>query len=164
MNPKLFGFAVVLFLHNLFAAVWMGGMITTLLSFSPAVREVLGAGPQTKKIMSTYQKKQGILVYISIVGLALTGVLLSNRSPEFVRLFSFGNPYSIALSLKHIIVLIMIAIALYRSLVLGRQKGPSSPAREKLNIRLLIINVVLAVLVILDSAVVTALATRPPGA
>jgi len=164
MNPKLFGFAVILFLHNLFTIIWMGGMITALLSFSPAVKEVLGAGPQTKKVMTSFQEKQSIWVYISIAGLVLTGLLLSKRSPEFVRLFAFSNPYSTVLSLKHILVLIMIGIALYRSLVLARQKGPASPAKEKLSIRLLIINVVLAVLVILGSAMVSALAVPLPGA
>jgi putative copper export protein len=164
MPPKLIGFVLITFLHNLFTVIWLGGMIVTSLAYMPAVKDALGAGPQMKKVMFAFQKKQSVWVYISMAGLILTGLLMGKRSPEFVQLFSLSNPYSIALTLKHVTVLIMMGIALYRVLVLGRQKGPSSPGKEKLNASLLLVNVVLAVLVLLNSAVVSALAMPLPGA
>jgi len=163
MSAKIIVFILITFLHELFTVIWMGGMIVTLLSYMPAVKDALGPGPQTKKVMVLFQKKQSVWVYVSMIGLILTGLLMNNRSPQFVRLFSLSNPFSIALTIKHLIVLIMIGIALYRALVLGRQKGPSSPAKEKLNVRLLVINVTLAVLVLLNSAVVSALAMPLSG-
>ena len=163
MPAKLIVFTLISFFHDLFTVIWMGGMIVTFLAYMPAVKDALGAGPQTKKVMSSFQKKQSTWVYISMAGLILTGLLMNKRSPEFVRLFSLSNPYSIALTIKHVMVLVMIGIALYRALVLGRQKGPSSPGKEKLNARLLLINVILAVLVLLNSAVVSALAMPLPG-
>ena len=201
MSPQIILFATISFLHSLFTVIWMGGMIVTLLAYSPAVRSALGPGPQTKKVMGTYKKKQRIWVWISMAGLVITGFLMSRRSPEFVQFFSFSNPYSIALSIKHIIVIVMIGIALYRSIVLapksmpagqpggapgqagkpqpggkpGKQPGgkpgmqpggPQSAAaakREKLNVTLLVINVILAVLVLFNSAMVSALATPFPG-
>ena len=169
-------------------------MIVTLLSYMPAVKDALGAGPQAKKVLGVFKEKQRIWVYISMAGLVITGFLMSRRSPEFVQFFSFSNPYSIALSIKHIIVIVMIGIALYRSIVLvskpmamagpggkpgkiqgqqsGKQPGqqpgggPASAAaakREKLNFTLLVINVILAVLVLFNSAMVSALATPFPG-
>ncbi len=179
MDPKVFTFSIVLFLHNLFTVVWMGGMIVNAISFMPSVRSTLGPGPEMKKVMAAFRKRQSLFVYISMVGLIVTGFLMSRRSPEFVRLFAFSNPFSIALSLKHILVLIMIGIALYRALILGRQQppapqgkkqpGPGQPGqppkpgagpsgKEKLNALLLSINAVLAVVVLLLSAFVSAMA------
>jgi putative copper export protein len=112
--------------------------------------------------MAAFQKRQSTWVYISIVGLILTGLLMTNRSPEFEQLFGFGNPYMAALSIKHILVLVMIGITLYRSLILGRAQGPSSQQKERLNAKLLLANVVLAFSVLLASGFVAALA-RPLG-
>lgn len=162
MTAKLIVFALVSFFHDLFTAIWIGGLIVTGLVFMPVVKDVLGAGPQTKKIMATFQKKQSVWVYISMTGLLLTGLLMNNRSPEFEHLFAFSNPYSIALSIKHILVLAMIGISLYRALVLGKEKGPSSPAKERLNTQLLLTNITLAFLVLLTSGFVAALA-KPLG-
>ena len=201
MSSKLIGFAIISFLHDLFTVIWMGGMMVTLFAYTPAVKEALGAGPQMKKVMGAFKKKQRIWVWVSMAGLILTGILMSRRSPDFVQWFSFSNPYSIALSIKHIIVIVMVGIALYRSIVLapkampvpgpdgapgpgGKQPGAKQPGgkpgmkpgmqpggpqsaaaakREKLNFSLLVINVILAVLVLFNSAVVSALAMPIPG-
>jgi uncharacterized membrane protein len=180
MATKLVLFTTISFLHNLFTAIWMGGMMVALIAYLPAVKEVLGPGPQSKKIMGRFQKKLRIWVYISIVMLIITGILMSRRSPDFAGWFSFATSYSAALSVKHIMVLVMIAISLYRSLVLtpkapampqaGAVPGKGTPrpdkaaaGREKLSATLLLTNVVLAVLVLLNSAVVQALALRMPG-
>ena len=197
MPSKLIGFAIISFLHDLFTVIWMGGMIVTLFAYTPAAKEALGAGPQMKKVMGAFKKKQRVWVWVSMAGLILTGILMSRRSPNFVHWFSFSNPYSIALSIKHIIVIVMVGIALYRSIVLapkampmgqpdraagagGKQPGAQQPAgkpgmkpggpqaaaaakREKLNLTLLVINVILAVLVLFNSAMVSALAMPLPG-
>jgi putative copper export protein len=162
MAAKTIVFALVSFFHDLFTAIWMGGLIVTAIAFMPSVKAVLGASPQTKKVMSAFQKRQSTWVYISIAGLILTGLLMTNRSPEFKRLFGFGNPYMAALTIKHILVLAMIGVTLYRSLVLGHAQEPSSKQTELLNVKLLFANVVLAFSVLLASGFVTALA-RPLG-
>jgi putative copper export protein len=151
------GLAIVIFLHDLFTAVWIGGLIVLSVTVFPSLKEVLGSNVQTKKLAATIQKRQSLLVYISIVGLIVTGILQARRDPSFVGLFRAGNSYSMVLTVKHVLVLAMIAIALLRSLVLGR--APSTPAREKLNTRLLLANVVLGVAVLLTSGFTAALAS-----
>ena len=158
MTGKIIVFALVSFFHNLFTAIWMGGLIVTALAFMPSVKSVLGANPQTKKVMAAFQKRQSVWVYISIIGLIMTGLLMSNRSPAFEQLFGFGNPYMIALTIKHILVLGMIGISLYRSLANSNPRGSSLAAKERLNARLLLINIVLAFAVLLTSGFVAALA------
>ena len=163
MDPKLIVFAIITFLHDLFTAVWIGGLITLGLTVLPSAKKVLGKGPEMKKLMDAIQKRLSVLVYVSIVGLLLTGLLQANRAAEFQGLFSFANTYSIFLSLKHVLVLAMIAITLYRSLVLGRRTGPSTPAQEKLSVKLLLLNMVLGIAVLLHSGFGAALAAVPPA-
>ncbi|MBA4384410.1 MAG: hypothetical protein C0410_06715 [Anaerolinea sp.] len=158
MTVQTLVFAFVTFLHDLFTVIWMGGLIVTVISYLPSLKEALGPGPQVKKVMSAFQNRQSIWVYISMGGLILTGLLLSNRNPEFDSLFGFGNAYTVALSIKHILVILMIGITLYRSLILSRPQAVMTPEKEQLSFKLLIINVFLAVAVLFSSGLVSALA------
>lgn len=150
------GFAIVTFLHDLFTVIWIGGLIVLGVTVFPAMKAVLESAPQTKKLASTIQKRQSVLVYISIVGLIVTGILQARGDPSFLGLFRVGNSYAMALTVKHILVLAMIAVALVRSLVLGR--GSATPSRENLSARLLLLNIVLGVAVLLASGFTAAFA------
>ncbi len=162
--PEEFVFAIVTFLHDLFTAVWIGGLITLGITVLPSVKKVLGMGPQTKELMDAIQKRMSVLVYVSIVGLVLTGLLLSNRSPAFQGLFSFANTYATVLSLKHVLVLAMIAVALLRSVVFGRRSKPPAPSQEKVKVGLLFLNIALGIGVLLLSGFASALAAGLPPA
>jgi len=159
--PKQVVFAMVTFLHDLFTAVWIGGLITLGLTIFPAARRTLGKGPQMKGLMDAIQKRLSVLVYVSIVGLVLTGVLLGSRAPASNGLFRFGNAYSTLLTFKHLVVVAMIGITLYRSLVLGRWRGPTTPSEEKLSAGLLFVNVALGVVVLLLSGFAAAFSVSP---
>lgn len=163
MTAKIIVFALISFFHNLFTAIWMGGLIVTILAFLPAVKETLGAGPQVKKVMMAFQRRQSVWVYVSMAGLILTGLLMTNRSPEFESLFAFGNPYSVALSIKHILVVVMIGISLYRTLALGNAQSGTNPKKERLSVQLLLMNAALAVVVLLISGFTSALANALAG-
>lgn len=146
--PKQIVFAIVTFLHDLFTVIWVGGLITLGVVVLPSARKVLGMGPDTKKLMDVIQRRLSVMVYISIAGLLATGLLLSNRSPAFQGLFRFGNAYSFVLAFKHLLVLLMVGVALLRSLALRRVSGP---AQERLKAALLFLNIALGVLVLILS-------------
>jgi putative copper export protein len=129
----------------------------------PSARKVLGKGPQMKQLMDAIQKRLSGLVYVSIVGLVVTGLLLSNRAPTFGGLFHLRNPYSAVLTIKHILVLGMVGITLYRSLILGRRSEPATPTQEKLSVALLLLNMVLGIGVLLLSGFSAALGSAPPA-
>ena len=160
MAAKTLVFAFVSFFHDLFTVIWMGGLVVTVLSYIPALKEALGPGPQIKKVMMAFQKRQSIWVYVSMGGLILTGLLMSNRNPEFEHLFGFGNTYSVTLSIKHILVILMIGITLYRSLILNRNQAMLTQEKERLSFQLLIINAITAIAVLFTSGMVAAL-TQP---
>lgn len=161
MSINIIVFALITFLHDLFTAVWIGGLITLGLSVLPSAKNVLGKGPQTKKLMDTIQKRNSVLVYVSMIGLVITGLLQANRSPVFEGLFSFGNAYSATLAVKHIFVITMIAISLYRSLGLRKT---STPNQEKLKASLLILNIILGISILLLSGFAVALSSGIPSA
>ncbi len=162
MSNELIVFALITFLHDLFTVVWIGGLITLGLITLPSVRKVLGEGSQTQALVDAIQRRQSVWVYISIVGLLVTGMLQARGNPAFQGLFSVGNAYSIALTLKHIFVIVMIAIALYRSLAFGRRREPMSPSQTKQSARLLLLNIILGVVVLLVSGFLVAFASTMP--
>jgi putative copper export protein len=150
MNANI-GSALIVFLHDLFTAVWIGGLVAIALTALPASRRVLGKGPQLKQLMDEIMKRQSLLVYISMFGLAITGLLQAKQGGQFEGLFSFGNSYSTVLSLKHLIMLSMVAIALVRTLVLGKPSRSGNQQSDRLSIALLYLNVALGVVVLLLS-------------
>jgi putative copper export protein len=160
--PRQVVFAIVVFLHDLFTAIWIGGLITLALTVLPSARQVLGKGPQMKKLLDAIQKRLSVLIYVSIIGLILTGMLLANRNPAFEGLFHFGSAYSTVLSLKHIAVLLMIGVVLFRGLGLGRRREPLTPSQEKLNMGLLLANAALGIVVLLFSSLGVAYGSPPP--
>lgn len=159
MPTKTIVFGLVTFLHDLFTAAWIGGLITLGFSVMPSVKKILEKGPQTKKVMDEIQKRHMVLVYTSIIGLVLTGLLQANRSTAYMGLFSFGNAYSAVLAAKHILVIAMIAIALYRSLALAKT---TTPKQEKLKRVLMMSNIVFGIIILLLSGFATALSSSIP--
>ncbi|MBN1399391.1 MAG: hypothetical protein JXA74_01060 [Anaerolineae bacterium] len=154
--------ALVIFAHDLFTVIWVGGLITMALVLLPAIKSSLGLKPEARKLLAAIQSRLRVMIYVSMAGLVLSGVLLSRRASQFLGAFSFGNPYSAALAIKHLLVTAMGAIALYRSLALGRAQGAPRPDRERLGAVLLVLNAALGVLVLLLSAFSAALASVPP--
>ncbi len=150
--PKQTVFTIVLFVHNLCTVLWIGGMMALGFTVMPASKQVLGMGPQTKRLMDTIQKRLSRIIYVCIVLLIVTGLLMAKRSPAFHGLFHFGNPYATALSIKHILTILMVVIALVRSVVLGPKEGPSAPQQEKLKSTLLFANIILGLIVLFLSA------------
>ena len=161
MPTKQIVSGLVTFLHDLFTAAWIGGLLTLVLSVLPAARKLLGK-QETQRLMDAIQDRLSIVVYVSMVGLAATGMLLSNRSPNFAGLFGFATPYATVLSLKHLAMIAMVAVALVRSLVLPRIKRPA-PERAKLSLALLFTNLGLGVLVLLLTGFLSALGAAPPA-
>jgi len=149
--------AMEIFLHDLFTVIWIGGLFTLGVIVLPAVKKVLEKGPQTKAFMGAIQKRLGLLVYLSMAGLIITGLQLAKHAPSFQGLFSFENQYAIFLSLKHLLVLAMVAAALFRSLFLNQARTLSVQSREKWSGLVLALNIILGIGVLLLSGFSAAL-------
>lgn len=149
------GFAVMKVIHDLATAVWVGGLIVLAAVIVPAMRATVGKVPQARTVLDAIQRRLTLFVYPSMAVLVASGLLLARHSPAFRGLFSFQNTYSALLAVKHVLVVLMIAIGLFRSLVLVR----GAAGREPLKMALLYVNMVLALFVLVVSGLGAALAT-----
>jgi uncharacterized membrane protein len=159
--PKWAVFGLVTFLHDLFSVVWIGGLVTLGLIVIPVARAALGKGPQMKALLQGIRRRLSVFVYVSMIGLLVTGILLSRRSPAFQGLFAMGNPYALVLGIKHILVVAMVVIALLRSIILAKVRGLAAPVRERVDIALLYVNMLLGIIVLALSGFVAALGAAP---
>lgn len=159
MAPKQLVFGIVTALHDLFTAAWIGGLLTLVLSVLPAAKRTLGMEP-TQRLMDAIQKRMSVVTYVSMVGLAVTGLLLSNRASGFTGLFAFGTRYAALLSLKHIAMLLMVGLALLRSLGLARLNLPVV-RKQKLSLGLLVGTLVLGVAVLVLTGLLAAVGAAP---
>jgi putative copper export protein len=151
--PNLVLPIAVVFLHNLFTAVWVGGLIVLGAVILPVTSKTLGRGAKTKELIDKIQDRLSTLVYISMVGLLGTGMLLAKRAPQFEGLFSFANGYSTVLAIKHVLVILMIVIALFRRIALKQRGDQLQPKRRKFGVALLYVNIAVGTLVLLLSGI-----------
>jgi len=152
------------FLHNVFTALWIGGMLTLAFTVLPAMRKVLGKSKETQALNSMIKKKLSVLTYISIVGLIITGLLMSNRavlSGLSTGFLSFGNEYSILMSIKHLLYFVMIFLSLFRSQIVDRVKKFTPEQKQKLNMLTLLLNILAGLAVLFLSSYVSVLAGLP---
>ena len=109
----------------------MGGLIVLGVVILPVTSNTLGRGAKTKELIDKIQDRLSTLVYISMVGLLGTSMLLAKREPQFEGLFSFTKGYSIVLAIKHILVILMIVVALFRRIALKQRGRPTATETQK---------------------------------
>ena len=147
-------FPIIRFLHDLFTAVWVGGLVLMSLVILPALKK----NPQVKEpkvAIGAIQNRLKIFAIISMVGLVLTGLLLSNKTSEFSGLFNFSNAFSLMLSIKHILMILMSIFAMVR-LALNKQKEKQLTSKlEKASAMVLFINTLVALVVLFLSAYIS---------
>ena len=157
MNPQLLIPTVVTTLHNLFTAIWVGGMIVLALAVLPALRKTTTDGKLRLPIAMAVQKRLRILAIISMAGLALTGMILTKRSPAAGALFQFGTPYASSLAIKHILMILMILTAVLRSAVNQQLIKAPAPKIENRSTVLLLLNIIFGIGVLFFSALLAVL-------
>jgi len=149
---------LVTFLHDLFTAIWIGGLIILGTTIFPAIRK---QKQQNRELANSIQKRLNTIVLVSIIGLWITGMLLANRSTAFTGLFNVSNTYSLAMAIKHILVILMTTLALVRTRFVVRTKKITDPSTEKLGALLLICNIILGIAVLLLSGYTATIANLP---
>ena len=142
---------LVKFLHDLFTATWIGGLFTLAIVVLPSIKKTMGMNPESKKLIMTIRKRLNGIVWISIIGLLVTGILLSNSSPLFSGLFSIADEYAILLTIKHIVIALMVIIVLVRGHVLPRMTNAPPQKIEKISKVLMMLNLVFGIVVLLLS-------------
>lgn len=154
MSAKVLIPGMIIFLHDMFTALWIGGLGFMAIVLIPGIRQSGLEKPQIKKTLQMIRKRFKWIVVTSIIGLFVTGLILTNRSELAPSVFSFANTFSVLLSIKHILTLIMI-ISVVIQTVLGK-KGKSSSS-------LTLSNFIFGVAVVLLSGITAAISSAPGG-
>ena len=150
MNPVVI--VIVKFLHDLFTAVWIGGLLLITLTLFPALKKTLGHSAETEKIMDAVMMKQGKLVVLAVIVLTLTGMLLARSSGNVTGLMRFDSQYASLLSIKHILMIVMVVVAFSRLFGFRGLASQPNKDRKKLSLLLLHLNTLVGVAVLFLSA------------
>jgi len=153
--------SIINFLHDLFTAIWIGGMLALAFAVLPSLWKILGKSKETEAIHASIKKRLSALVYISIIGLLVTGILMS-RQAAMVGLttgfLSFETEYATLLSIKHILYFVMIFLSIFRSQIIDRVRSFSPPMKMRLNAMTLGLNILAGLAVLFLSGYLGALA------
>lgn len=155
--PKAIVFGLIRSLHNVFTAMWIGGLLTTAFTFMPVFKEAKEKIKGLGGVLVAYQKRLGTVALISIIGLWITGLLLGKQSPAYSGFMNFSNTYNILLSVKHLLIFVMILVAIYRRFVLGKNIQSFDAKQQKIYGTLLMVNTLLGVVVLFLSGISSAM-------
>mgnify|MGYP000848155882 CR=1 FL=1 len=153
MQPNPMIMNLVRFLHNLFTAVWMGGLFSMALVILPGLRGSLPM-ESAKLAMAALGKRLKPLALASMAGLAVTGLLLGRSSKNFTGLLSFASPYSTALSVKHILMGIMVVLAFIRLGMVKKLETQNDPKRMRASGMVVMVNAIIGAAVLFLSSMI----------
>ena len=155
MNPQMIMIAVITFLHDFFTAVWIGGLFVLLFSTLPGLKKAGFDIKVTQETALLIQNRMQPFVIVSIIGVILTGILLSRSSGQVNGFFSFSSQYTTILSIKHIFSVLMVLLAVTRTIVLNKSKNSKSKKLGKISAACLVANFTSGIIVLFLSAMLS---------
>jgi putative copper export protein len=151
--PKPLIFGTIRALHDLFTAFWIGGLLTTAIAFMPAMKRSSETPGSLKTMLKSYHRHLRVVAVVSMIGLWITGLLLSRQSSTHAGFLNFSDTYNVLLSIKHLLVFVMVGIGLFRGFVFGKKIEHFTPKDQKVYAVLLLINTILGVTVLFLSGI-----------
>jgi putative copper export protein len=142
---------ILLFLHNVFTATWIGGLLLMVLVILPGLKKNPNI-KEPKVAVRSVQKRLSVVAIISMVGLAATGMLMSRLLAGNRGLFNFTTPYTVMLSIKHILMLVMVALAVVRLSLNKKNEKQNSQKIERISAMVLMLNAIVGLVVLFLSA------------
>jgi uncharacterized membrane protein len=163
MNGGVVMHAIVQGLHDVFAAMWAGGLLTMAVVVVQSMKAARGLQERTKseghtgvagpeRFMVLLQKRLRKVVTVAIVGVFVTGILLLRLSLQSSGGVFESSLYSTLIIVKVVLSVIMVLVAIMRSAKLRRFNEGSSDPRES-GLPLLFTNAAIAVVVLMLSGV-----------
>ena len=109
-------FSLFTWLHAIATVVFIGHYLLLTLIYLPAFREQKSevAGP----ILSAVSKRSRVWMYSSLLIFMVTGIYLMFVDPNYLGIGDFGNFWSIAMLVKHILIVAMIAMGFFYNAIL----------------------------------------------
>jgi uncharacterized membrane protein len=163
VTPQLL--ATSYLVHLIATVVWIGGIVFMALVVTPATE----SEPGCSRLHDAIQRRFTPIANICLAVLIVTGMVQLTSNTNYVGFLNFTNTWAKAILLKHITVGGMIVTALYMSLILqpdinrttlllaaGKAKPEETAALARRQSRLAQINMTLAIVVLLFTAIARA--------
>lgn len=156
-------------LHLLATILWIGGLAALILVAWPGILAAQLPDEPTRTLQNTIEKRFRPIANLSLVVLAVTGMLQMNGDSHYEGLLQIANPWSVGMLIKHLAYLGMVALTavlqlfilpeLGRARLLAHQGGDSAEEQRLLTRlrRFSLLELILGVLVLACTAYVTAL-------
>jgi uncharacterized membrane protein len=103
--------ALSYWLHALATVVFIGHYLLLSTIYLPALNK-------NGMILSEISKRSRLWMYISLLILFLTGTYLTLADPNYLGLGNFGNPWAILMLVKHLLILVMLALGFWYNALL----------------------------------------------
>ena len=153
MPNQLLLMNVMRFLHTLFTALWIGGMLLMAAVVLPGIRK----NPKIAEpmmVINGIQDRLKAFALVCMAGLAVTGLLLGRSSQNFTGLMDFGTGYMTALSVKHVLIVLMVILAFVRLSINKRIKLEKKMELQKVSAAILVLNSLLGIVVLFLSSMI----------
>ena len=138
---------ILLIIHLLSATIWVGGHLLLVVRYLPAALKY-----RDTRIISDYEKHFEPLGLPALLLLVITGVMLAyNYGVDLKIWFSFTNPIEKIVSIKLLLLLSTVALALHARLVIIPKLSP-----KKLNamaFHILLVTAIAIAMLVLGSSV-----------
>ena len=111
-----FLFSLFTWLHAIATVIFIGHFVLLALIYLPAFAKQKAeiAGP----ILSDASKRSRVWMYVSLVIFMVTGIYLMLVDPNYRGVGDFGNLWAIAMLVKHILIVAMIALGFFYNAIL----------------------------------------------
>ena len=158
-TPPVWALSLAYWLHMLATILWIGGLSAVILLVLPAARQGLEA-EQYARLLDKIQRRLDPLGWLSLAVLLGTGLFQMNANPNYTGLLAIGSRWAVAILIKHLVFLVMIAVSAYltwvllptlRRITLLRARGQEVAGAERLARRerlLLRLNLILGVIIL----------------
>lgn len=166
-NIPLWALTIAYWLHMLATTVWIGGIATLVLLVLPVAKEKL-APLDYGSLLESLKRRLDPLAWLSLAVLLGTGMFQMSASPNYEGFLAITNTWSIAIMVKHVLFLLVIAVSVYltwflipaqRRQALLRARGKDTPEAERIENRdiwLQRVNLILAILILALTALARA--------
>jgi len=112
MSTPHWALTAAYWLHMLATVLWLGGLSSTAILILPAARKSLPADLY-HQLLDQIQKKLQMIGWLSLAVLWGTGMFQMSANPEYGGVLAIENNWAVAIFLKHLVVLIMMAASAY---------------------------------------------------
>ncbi|MEK6256822.1 MAG: CopD family protein [Chloroflexota bacterium] len=163
MQTPQWALLISFWLHMLATVIWLGALSSLAIIVLPLAKKQLSSDAFSD-LLRNVNKKLDPLGWLSLGILTATGLVQMSANPSYEGLFAFNNNWALALLVKHILFLGMIAVSAYltwtvnpaieRAAILRAKNPGKQPTGDHDNrlIALLRLNLVLAAFVLVLTA------------